>query len=152
MKHSVIRHCRAAATSFVIAAAALAAAADSATNAVVKIPMEAFAKDADWKTFVPAGFTVSPRDAHAELGNAWMLSLKHAFVCYADDRYYYFGDAFFREPSRERVLRSNSKVDGRTGEIPDRPPFSRLQNAESIAATNAPAAPASHAESAEDAE
>ena len=34
MNHSVIRHCRAAAASFVIAAAAFAAAADPATNAV----------------------------------------------------------------------------------------------------------------------
>ncbi len=41
MKHSVIRHCRAAATSFVLAAAALAAAADPATNA----PAAAFAAD-----------------------------------------------------------------------------------------------------------
>ena len=41
MKHSVIRHCRAAAMSFVLAAAALAAAADPATNA----PAAAFAAD-----------------------------------------------------------------------------------------------------------
>ena len=38
MKHSVIRHCRAAATSFVIAAAALAAAAAPATNALTDAP------------------------------------------------------------------------------------------------------------------
>ncbi len=113
--------------------AAPARAENPATNAVVKIPMEAFAKDADWKPFVPAGFTISPSDAHYELGHAWMLSLKHVFVCYADDRYYYFGDAFNREPPRERVLRSNRKVDGRTGEIPDRPPFFRIQKNEDFA-------------------
>ena len=98
-------------------------AQNPATNAIVQIPMEAFEKDADWRSFVPAGFTVSPADAHLELGQSWMISLKVRFVCYADDRYYYFGDAFGREPSREQVLRGHCRVDGRTGEIPNQRPF-----------------------------
>ena len=106
-----------------LALAAGALAQVPATNAVVQIPMEAFEKDADWRSFVPAGFTVSPEDAHLELGQSWMISLKVRFVCYADDRYYYFGDAFAREPSREQVLKGHCRIDGRTGEIPNQRPF-----------------------------
>jgi hypothetical protein len=98
-------------------------AQDPVTNAVVQIPMEAFEKDADWRSFVPAGFTVSPADAHLELGRSRMLSLYVRFVCYADDRYYYFGGVYAREPSREQVLKGHCRIDGRTGEIPNRPPF-----------------------------
>ena len=105
-----------------LAFAAGALAQVPATNAVVQIPMEAFEKDADWRSFVPAGFTVSPADAHLELGQSWMISLKVRFVCYADDRYYYFGDAFAREPSREQVLKGQSR------RAPRRNPTQRAQS------------------------
>lgn len=68
----------------------------------------------------PKHFQITPHQARMIAGKAWKLSLKHKFVCYYDDRYYYFYDIFWGPVSVEKVFRSGVRIDGKTGVIESR--------------------------------
>jgi hypothetical protein len=67
----------------------------------------------------PAGFTISPAQAHNIVREAQILSLKHHWSIYADSQNYYVHDTFLGDSPRE-AFRHGVRVDGKTGAILNR--------------------------------
>ncbi len=63
------------------------------------------------------GFKISPNDAYQIIARSKKLSLKHDWICYRDQRYYYIADAFGQSSSAKTALKLGVKVNGSTGEI-----------------------------------
>ena len=61
-------------------------------------------------------FLISPFNAYRIVEKSRRLSLKHAWNCYYDDRFYYITDVFLGVPSKKRI-RMSLRIDGKTGEI-----------------------------------
>jgi hypothetical protein len=64
----------------------------------------------------PAGFTISPAQAHNIVREARILSLKHQWSIYADAQIYYVHDTFLGDSPSEAFLHG-VQVDGQTGAI-----------------------------------
>lgn len=64
----------------------------------------------------PAGFSISPAEAHNIVRESRLLSLKHHWSIYADSQNYYVHDTFLGNSPRE-AFRHGVQVDGRTGAI-----------------------------------
>lgn len=67
----------------------------------------------------PAGFAVTPAQAHSVVWKSRVLSLKHVWHIYADSRFYYVHDTFLGDSPR-RALKQGVRVDGQSGAIVDR--------------------------------
>lgn len=65
----------------------------------------------------PSGFVVTPRQAYEAAAQARQLSLKHAWFCYHDERFYYIADAFGRTGNARNAARYGIRVDGRDGNV-----------------------------------
>lgn len=68
----------------------------------------------------PAGFSITPAQAHAIVWESRMLSLKHHWHLYADTQYYYMLDTFLGDSPR-KAYRVGVRIDGKPGEIAKRP-------------------------------
>jgi len=65
----------------------------------------------------PMGFKLSPNQAYEIVARSKKLSLKHNWICYRDQRYYYVADAFGQSSSAKTALKLGVKVNGTTGAI-----------------------------------
>jgi hypothetical protein len=66
---------------------------------------------------VPAGFEVTPEEAFVIVAKSKNLSMKHRWICFRDDRYYYIADAFGRSDTARTALDYGVKVNGINGAI-----------------------------------
>ena len=66
-------------------------------------------------TPVPSGFKVPPEEAYRIVAKSKRLSLKHGWICFGDDKYYYIADAFGKANAARTALKYGVRVNGSTG-------------------------------------
>jgi hypothetical protein len=62
-------------------------------------------------------FYISPRQAYRAVAKSRRLSLKHHWVCYRDDKFYYIADTFGKNIDASNVVKYGLKINGVTGLI-----------------------------------
>lgn len=65
----------------------------------------------------PESFTVSPWEAYQIAAKSKRISLKHKWICYRDNQYYFISDSFGKKNSAETVLKYGLKINGISGRI-----------------------------------
>lgn len=65
----------------------------------------------------PQGFHVSPFQAFTAVAKSKKLSLKHHWVCYRDDKFYYIADTFGKTIDASNVVKQGIRINGQTGKI-----------------------------------
>lgn len=69
------------------------------------------------KLNAPKGFKINPYEAFLIIAENKKLSLKHRWICYRDDKYYYIADTFSHPPNADTALKYGIRVNGQTGEV-----------------------------------
>lgn len=65
----------------------------------------------------PASFLVSPWQAYQIAAESKRISLKHKWICYRDNQYYYIADSFGKKKSAETARKYGLQINGVSGRI-----------------------------------
>lgn len=65
----------------------------------------------------PNSFTVSPWEAYKIAAGSKRISLKHKWICYRDNQYYFIADSFGKKNSAETAVKYGLQINGISGRI-----------------------------------
>ena len=71
----------------------------------------------DKKEVAAKGFKISPYEAFSTVAKNKKLSLKHKWICYRDNDFYYIADSFGKKITSTNIRKYSVRVDGESGAI-----------------------------------